>query len=359
MGQPTFNSIQPRTRFQLQTSQPGRVYYEVKQIGDAAYPLSKTRDLVIPPSERLLFEQQVFMRPTARFRNRNRLVYCLHDALVPLDSSSSDGFVRLEGTPPFTLVLSIKNIGASHVEMRTIEAPTSSWRLNIPSYTFSSIGPHLITIQKVTDSSSCEQAAFDPLLRSIWIDVAETASIIPFERREDICVGDVTQFQLEGIPPWTIGSVNFSLSKRRFQHFYFLSLVTMSMASLSFKKPKPLHSRFFNNSLDYSRLLASHINRKCARLLWPIFDSKCMRFPLRKSGMERRYSKTSTKATRRRLYSRSLGNRLLHLHTNVLNSRPRKVESERSSRRTPLLAFKLTSIQYFRPWKVCRDILFY
>lgn len=210
MGQPTFNSIQPRTRFQLQTSQPGRVYYEVKQIGDAAYPLSKTRDMVIPLSDRLLFEQQVFMRPTARFRNRNRLVYCLNDALVPLDSSSSDGFVVLEGTPPFTLVLSIKNIGASHVEMRTIEVPTNSWRLHIPSYTFSSIGPHLVTIQKVTDSSSCEQAAFDPLLRSIWVDVAETASIIPFERREDICVGDVTQFQLEGIPPWTIGLVNVS-----------------------------------------------------------------------------------------------------------------------------------------------------
>jgi len=209
-GQPTFNSIQPRTRFQLQTSQPGRVYYEVKQIGDAAYPLLKTRDMAIPRSERLLFEQQVSMRPTARFRNPNRLVYCLHNALVPLDPSSSDGFVVLEGTPPFTLVLSIKNIGASHVEMRTIEVPTNTWRLDVPSYTFSSIGPHLLTIQKVVDSSSCEQATFDPLSRSIWLDVAETAAIIPFERREDICVGDVTQFQLEGIPPWTIGSVNFS-----------------------------------------------------------------------------------------------------------------------------------------------------
>jgi nucleoporin POM152 len=212
MGQPTFNSIQPRTRFQLQTSQPGRVYYEVKQIGDAAYPLSKTHDMVIPRSERLLFEQQVSMRPTVRFRNRNRLVYCLNDALVPLDPSSSDGFVILEGTPPFTLVLSIKNIGASHVEIRTVEVPTNTWRLDIPSYSFSSIGPHLLTIQKVADSSSCEQAAFDPLSRSIWVDVAETAAIIPFERREDICVGDVTQFQLEGIPPWTIGLVDFSPS---------------------------------------------------------------------------------------------------------------------------------------------------
>ncbi|KDR85486.1 hypothetical protein GALMADRAFT_84345 [Galerina marginata CBS 339.88] len=204
LGQPTFNSIQPHTRFQLHTSTPGRMYYEVKQVGDAAYPLSKHNDLVIPRSQRLLFEQQVSVRPSARFRNRNRLAYCLNDALVPVDPVSTDGFVILEGTAPFTVELSIKNIAASHIEKKFVQVPTNTWRLNLPDYTFISIGPHLLTIEKVTDSSSCEQATLDPLLRSIWVDVAETAAIIPFERREDICVGDVTQFQLEGIPPWTI-----------------------------------------------------------------------------------------------------------------------------------------------------------
>jgi nucleoporin POM152 len=204
-GQPTFNSIQPRTRFQLHTSTPGRMYYEVKQIGDTAYPLSKNKDTVIPRSHRLLFEQQISVRPSAHFRNRNRMAYCLYDALVPsLDTTSSDGFIVLEGTPPFTLLLSIKNLAASHVDIKTIQVPTNIWRLDLPSYTFTSIGPHLISIETVTDSSNCEQAALDPLLRSIWIDVAETAAIIPFERREDICVGELTQFQLEGIPPWTI-----------------------------------------------------------------------------------------------------------------------------------------------------------
>lgn len=208
-GQPTFNSIQARTRFQLHTSTPGRMYYEVKQIGDTAYPLSKNKDTVIPRSHRLLFEQQISVRPSAHFRNRNRMVYCLNDALVPLDTTSSDGFVVLEGTPPFTLLLSIKNLAASHVDTKTIRVPTNIWRLDLPSYIFTSIGPHLISIETVTDSSNCEQAALDPLLRSIWIDVAETAAIIPFERREDICVGELTQFQLEGIPPWTIGFVSF------------------------------------------------------------------------------------------------------------------------------------------------------
>jgi len=37
------------------------------------------------------------------------------------------------------------------------------------------------------------------------VDVAETAAIFPFDSRQDFCVGDVSQFQLEGIPPWTIG----------------------------------------------------------------------------------------------------------------------------------------------------------
>jgi nucleoporin POM152 len=200
MGQPTFNSIQPRTRFQLHTSRPGRMYYEVKQIGDASYPLSENKDTVIPRSERLLFEQQVSIRPSAYFKSRGRLQYCLNDPLVALDSSSQDGLVGLEGSPPFSLVLSIKNIAASQVDKRMIQVPTNNWRLDLPSYIFTAIGPHLVSIETVTDSSGCEQAALDPLHRSIWVDVAETAAIIPIEKGEDICVGDVTQFQLEGIP---------------------------------------------------------------------------------------------------------------------------------------------------------------
>ncbi|KAJ7446510.1 hypothetical protein B0H11DRAFT_1879516 [Mycena galericulata] len=207
LGQPTFNSIQPRTRFELQTSSPGRVYYEVKQIGDAAYPLSKHKAAVIPRSQRLLFEQQVNMRPSARFRTRNRMAYCLNDAFVSHDALSLDGLVIFEGTPPFRLGLSIKNFGTSHVETTTIETFESSWRIDLPAYEFKSIGPHLVVLESVSDASSCPQAPLDPLSSSVWVDVAETAAIIPVDRREHYCVGDVAQFQLEGNPPWTIGPV--------------------------------------------------------------------------------------------------------------------------------------------------------
>ncbi|KAJ6575262.1 hypothetical protein B0H19DRAFT_987302 [Mycena capillaripes] len=205
LGQPTFNSIQPRTRFELQTSNPGRVYYEVKQIGDAAYPLSKHKNAVIPRSQRLLFEQQVNMRPSARFRTRNRMAYCLNDAFMAQDPLSLDGLVLFEGTPPFRLGLSIKNYGTSHVETMTVETFESSWKIELPSYDFKSIGPHLVVLESISDASSCPQAPLDPLSSSVWVDVAETAAIIPFDRREHYCVGDVSQFQLEGVPPWTVG----------------------------------------------------------------------------------------------------------------------------------------------------------
>lgn len=207
LDQPTFSSIQPRTRFQLRTSEPGRVYYEVKQIGDAAYPLAKNKDAIIPRSERLLFEQQVLMRPSVRFKNHNRMSYCLNDILTAHDTAGADGLVALEGTPPFQLTVSVRNLAASEVYTETIELHDTTWRVHLPHYTFRSIGPHQVTIESVQDASRCEQVAPDPLYRSIWVDVAETAAIIPFSRREDYCVGDVIPFQLEGTPPWTIGYV--------------------------------------------------------------------------------------------------------------------------------------------------------
>lgn len=208
LEQPTFSSIQHRTRFQLHTSQPGRKYYEVKQIGDASYPLAKHKNAFIPRSERLLFEQEVFTRPTARFRNKNRISYCLRDPLIPRDSVTTDGQIQLEGKPPFDIQLSIKNLATSSVDTETVRVHGRTWTVSLPSYTFESIGPHLITIESIQDASRCEQATLDPLFRSIWVDVAETATIIPINRREDFCVGEVSQFQLEGTPPWTIGFVH-------------------------------------------------------------------------------------------------------------------------------------------------------
>ncbi|TFK56721.1 hypothetical protein OE88DRAFT_1742463 [Heliocybe sulcata] len=205
LEQPTFSSIQHRTRFQLRTNNAGRMYYEVRQIGDAAYPIAKHKNFVIPRAERLLFEQEVMMRPAAQFRTASRMTYCLYDTFEPHDSYSSDGLIMLEGTPPFLVELSIKNLAASETHTETVELRERSWKIDLPSYSFKSIGPHLIKIESVWDASHCEQAFVEPSLQSIWVDVAESAAIIPFDRREYFCVGETSRFSLEGTAPWSIG----------------------------------------------------------------------------------------------------------------------------------------------------------
>ncbi|KAI0001714.1 hypothetical protein BJV77DRAFT_1075828 [Russula vinacea] len=205
LDQPIFNSIQSRTRFQLHTSEPGRLYYEVKQVGDTAYPLSKHKGVVIPRSDRPLFEQEVLMRPSARFASANRLSYCLYENFVSQEKGTGDGVVVLQGTPPFELTVLVQNLAASERFSETVTVHDSSWRLDIPGYSFKSVGQHKVSIETVKDASHCEQRLPDSHDRSIWVDVAESAAIIPFDRREYFCVGEVAQFQLEGIPPWTIG----------------------------------------------------------------------------------------------------------------------------------------------------------
>lgn len=201
--QPIFSSIQVSTRFQLQTSKAGRVYYEVKAIGDASYPLNKHKH-VIPRSKSLQFEQEVFPRPLAYFKRPNRMSYCFNNPLVPRDEYPTDGTVVLHGTPPFLLDLSIKNVASSEIHKETIELAQHEWRLNFSNYIFQTVGPHLVTIDSIRDASNCLQAAIETGLQSQWIDVSETAVIVPFDRREDFCVGEALQFQLEGTPPWKI-----------------------------------------------------------------------------------------------------------------------------------------------------------
>jgi nucleoporin POM152 len=294
LDQPTFSSIQPHTRFQLHTSTIGRKYYEVKQIGDSAYPLAKHKNSVIPRSDRLVFEQEVMPRPSAQFKNDNRMSFCLNDALTSREALSNDGnVIQLDGTPPFQLALSVRNLAASHVHRETVEVQEKMWRLHLPSYHFTSIGPHQITIESVQDSSRCEQIELSPLHRSIWVDVAESAAIVPFDKRVDFCVGDMTQFQLEGKPPWSIGCVGLCVIS------WFSNenntIDTGSTASHTHKKQRRRRFPSYNNRRGNSRLPQSRSSRSFARLQSLTFDLLCILYQLPKSVTASGYTRTFMK----------------------------------------------------------------
>lgn len=197
-----FSSLQPDYRLPLLTNRAGRVFYEILALGDARYsPQTENRE-----ATSLKWEQQVLARPNAYFKNSARLSYCLNDAFMPRPEHqvSQDGLMVLSGKPPFIVHFTIQNMASSEVKKEMLELSTHEWQPQFPDYFFTTVGSYLITIDSVHDASSCEEVKDDMERRKLWVDVAETAMIVPFERRTDVCVGDLLQFQLEGIPPWTI-----------------------------------------------------------------------------------------------------------------------------------------------------------
>ncbi|KAG9036801.1 hypothetical protein FRB95_007899 [Tulasnella sp. JGI-2019a] len=205
----TFNSVQATARLQLRTAKAGHFAYRLASVGDASY-LPQHESATAHAVRGQYLEQNILGRPSAYFKSFSRLSYCLEDAFVARSDHGNDGLVILQGQPPFTLGLTVKNFATNEAAKETITVLGHDWKVNLPSYRFRSMGATLVTIDTVTDSSPCSEATIDPAKRSIWVDVAETAAIVPFDRKNDYCVGDPVSFQLEGTPPWT---VKYSLNR--------------------------------------------------------------------------------------------------------------------------------------------------
>ncbi|KAF8314013.1 hypothetical protein DL93DRAFT_2228159 [Clavulina sp. PMI_390] len=199
----TFNSIQKTSRLQLRTAEPGFHEYHLVDVGDTAYPLPARTSQGFRHSGTLL-QQEVLSRPTVHFKTARSSPYCLHQNLVPRPGHNDDPVVVLNGKAPFRLSLSIKNLATSETTTAVVDVLTSEWKVDVPTHKLQTVGPHLITIDSFEDSSPCSPDVVDFDRRSFKIDVAETAAIVPFDRRTDWCLGDTADFQLQGSAPWKI-----------------------------------------------------------------------------------------------------------------------------------------------------------
>lgn len=201
----TLSSVQTSARLQLRTSFGGHHRYQLLAIGDVSYPLKAGQQ---PQGSAIIrgeyLEQTVSTRPTAYFRSPSRLSYCVGNSLSSRVGHGDGGIVVLNGQAPFHLTLSIKNFANNHVVRKTVEVKEHAWKVDFPDYSLDTIGPTLVTIESMKDSSPCPEADPSSLLRQIWIDVAETAAVVPLDRKEDYCVGEPISLQLEGTPPWTV-----------------------------------------------------------------------------------------------------------------------------------------------------------
>lgn len=184
----------------MRTADPGTHTYALQHLADATY--NTGIQLNTHRTRGLRLEQNVLIRPAARFKSAARISRCLN---TDLNLSNEPGAVlSLIGTPPFTLSIAVRNLAEGETHHAQIVTNDYEWPVKIPDYMFRTIGPHVVAIERVRDASKCAELG-SASERSLWIDVAETAAIIPLERRVDYCVGDVLNFQLEGTAPWQVG----------------------------------------------------------------------------------------------------------------------------------------------------------
>lgn len=175
--------------------------------------------------------------------------------------------MALNGKAPFKLTLNIKNLATSESRIAVVDVLTHEWKVDVPTHKLQTVGTHLITIESFEDSSPCSPSAVDYERRTFRIDVAETAAIVPFDRREDWCVGDILQFQLEGNAPWRVECV-FSHHHQVNYPVLMLSpnlIAIDSTGKLFLQRPRFPNSVVLLRRPDYSRSPEWHISKPPAK----------------------------------------------------------------------------------------------
>lgn len=186
----------------LDTEVAGKHSYRFSAVGDANYALGQSSK----DKGSVEVGQLVVERPYALFKHTPRTSYCLGDELKPRPHAHNP-VVELHGTAPWELELEVVEEGGSSA--RHIRVPgiyESEWEVNLSPLRLHTFGTHKLSIAGVHDASDCVASDDDTHAhaRSTLIDVAESATVVPLTRLEDVCVGDSMDFQLGGSAPWVV-----------------------------------------------------------------------------------------------------------------------------------------------------------
>lgn len=181
-----FSAAQRLTPLQLSTLTAGVHTYELLEVADAVYPMTK-----LSGSSRML-EQTVHPLPSAMFvAPSKRPSFCLHDPLTPRKDMDHPTLL-LTGAAPFTVHFALRDEDSRMVRTRTAEVRNREFAVDFPDFTFDAVGSWSITATRVIDANGCEFVPAAPPV--VKVDVAETASIAPVGTRDDYCVGELVEF---------------------------------------------------------------------------------------------------------------------------------------------------------------------
>jgi len=165
----------------------------------------------------LLVKQHVYPPPSAQFSNPGKTYgYCKEDPnFAPSTEAETENIpITLTGSPPFSIEIAITHHGTSPraeiARVKDILSTSYSWSLSRATL---DLGAHTVSIRSVKDGRGCESVIEqDP--SSVRISVSSPPTIIPFESKEDYCVGEHVTFSLSGQAPFEV-FYNFQNRERR------------------------------------------------------------------------------------------------------------------------------------------------
>ncbi|KAF9887125.1 hypothetical protein FE257_010500 [Aspergillus nanangensis] len=180
------------TSIEMDTSEAGLYTYKFTEVGDNLYDHDSG-------SAPVVVTQKVNPLPSARFDAPGRIYgFCKEDVsgeeLIP---------VTLDGVPPFSLEVSIKQHSKAKAEIVSIPNINSN-RHNLPiPRRHLDLGQHVVSIHKVRDARGCQRATeYDA--SSVRVAVSDVPTIIPLESKVDYCVGERLSFSLSGHAPFDV-----------------------------------------------------------------------------------------------------------------------------------------------------------
>ena len=177
---------------EMDTSEAGHYTYKFTEVGDSLYDSGRARNP-------LVLTQKVNPLPSARFDSPGHIYgFCKEDVggeeFIP---------ITLEGTPPFSLEITIRHHSNAKPEVVSIPNINSN-RHNLPiPRRHLDLGQHVVSIHKVRDAHGCQRnVEYDP--SSIRVAVSDVPAIIPLESKVDYCVGERLSFSLSGHAPFDV-----------------------------------------------------------------------------------------------------------------------------------------------------------
>ncbi|KAM3578510.1 hypothetical protein VKS41_004564 [Umbelopsis sp. WA50703] len=197
----TIHSGLYRTRIGLNTYKSGVWRYAFNRLADEVYTNPSTP--YTPDHYPIVLEQRILQRASAKFvtKHPEQRMMCVGDSLDSDDINP----LRMEfvGQAPFSASIRVRHQGDAHGRIHHLEdIHTTKYDLKLP-YELQAPGEYDIEIQSVSDAAGCQSSNLGPnaIVKVLALDIA---TIIPVDQSTEHCVGDLLEFTLSGIGPFTI-----------------------------------------------------------------------------------------------------------------------------------------------------------